>query len=124
MSSARSGLPPPQTLVVRAKETDTCRALERQETRCWDDEMLGTLLGRNATDHGLEKRVGSSLCRARIPRVDQTEESDLHLLTRLARDSYDALAKSAGGELPGWPCGEPPKAARRSGRESPRDGLH
>lgn len=95
---------PPQTLVVRARAADMRGGLKAQKTRSWDEVTLGALVGRIAADHGLEARVGSSLRTVRIPHLDQTEESDLHLLTRLARD-YDAVAKPAGGYLlfvPRW----------------------
>ncbi len=95
---------PPQTLVVRAKAADMQGGLKAQQTRSWEDVTLGALVGRLAADHGLEARVGSSLRTVRIPHLDQTEESDLHLLTRLAGD-YDAVAKPTGGHLlfvPRW----------------------
>ena len=59
---------------MRAKEADMGGGLESQETRNWVHETLGAFVGRNAADHGLEKRGGSSLCTARIPHVDQPEE--------------------------------------------------
>ena len=106
---------PPQILVVRAKAADMRGGLKAQKSRSWDDVTLGALVGRIAADHGLEARVGSSLRTVRIPHLDQTEESDLHLLTRLAGD-YDAVAKPAGGHLlfvPRW------QAASATGKPMP-----
>ena len=89
---------PPQTLAVRAKAADMHSSLKAQKTRSWDDVSLGRLVSSIAAGHSLEARVGSALRTVRIPHLDQTEESDLHLLTRLAQD-HDAVAKPAGGLL-------------------------
>ena len=96
---------PPDTLAIRAKGADMRAELKAQKTRSWDDVTLGDLVGRIAADHGLEARVGSALRSIRIPHLDQVEESDLHLLTRLARD-HDSVAKQAGERLLFVPRGE------------------
>ncbi|MDE0126356.1 MAG: contractile injection system protein, VgrG/Pvc8 family [Bryobacterales bacterium] len=106
---------PPQTLAVRAKAADTHSSLKAQKTRSWDDVSLGDLVASIATDHGLKPRVGGALRAVRIPHLDQTEESDLHLLTRLARD-HDAVAKPAGGFLLFVPRGD---AASATGQPMP-----
>ena len=89
---------PPDTLVVRGKGADMLAGLKSRKTRSWDDVSLGELVAEIASEHDLPSRVGSSLRGVRIPHLDQTEESDLHLLTRLGRE-YDAIATPAGGEL-------------------------
>lgn len=66
---------------------------------------LGDLARRIAAGHGLQARVGSALRAVRIPHPAQTEESDLNLLTRLARDR-DAVAKQSGDYLLLVPRGE------------------
>lgn len=106
---------PPQTLAVRAKAADMHSPLKAQKTRSWDDVTLGGLVSSIAAEHGLQARVGSALRGVRIPHLDQTGESDLHLLTRLARD-HDAVAKPAGGFLLFVPQGE---AASATGRPMP-----
>ena len=76
-----------------------------------------------AADHDLTPRVGRSLLGVRVPHLDQTGESDLHLLTRLARD-YDAVAKQAGSRLLFVPRGEGESATGKripSARVSPED---
>ena len=90
-------------------------SLKAQKTRSWDDPSLQDLVAGIASEHGLESRVGSSLRSIRIPHLDQTEESDLHLLTRVARD-YAAVAKPATGVLLLVPRGE---GASASGSEMP-----
>ena len=106
---------PPQTLAVRAKAADMRASLKAQRTRSWDDVSIGDLVASIAASHGLEPRVGSALRPVRISHLDQTEESDLHLLTRLARD-HDAVAKPAGGFLLFVPQGE---AASATGQPMP-----
>ena len=104
---------PPDTLVVRAKAADMHSSLKAHKTRAWNDVSIGDLVSSIAADHDLEPRVGSSLRGVRIPHLDQTDESDLHLLTRLARD-YDAIAKPASGRLLFAPQGRAESASGRA----------
>jgi phage protein D len=96
---------PPDTLTIRAKAANMRGTLKEHKTRSWDEITLGDLVATVAAEHQLEPRVGEFLSAIDIPHLDQTEESDLHLLTRLARQ-YDALAKPAGGFLLFVPRGE------------------
>lgn len=106
---------PPDTLVIRARAADMRSSLKSRKSRSWSDVSLGDLVGDIASEHGLKGRVGDSLRSVRIPHLDQTEESDLHLLTRVARD-YDAIAKAAAGMLLLVPRGE---ASSATGRKMP-----
>ena len=106
---------PPDTLVIRARGADMRSSLKSRKSRSWSDVSLGELVAGIASEHGLEGRVGESLRAVRIPHLDQTEESDLHLLTRVARD-YDAIAKPASGKLLLVPRGE---ASSATGRRMP-----
>ena len=101
---------PPDTLVVRARGADMHSELKAHKSRSWDDVSIGDLVSGIAADHGLEPRVGNSLRRVRILYLDQTDESDLHLLTRLPRD-YDAVAKPASGRLLFVPQGQAESAS-------------
>ncbi|MYE06338.1 MAG: hypothetical protein F4Y04_03810 [Chloroflexi bacterium] len=89
--------------------------LKAQKTRSWDDVSIGELVSGIAADHGLEPRVDSSLRGIRIPHLDQTDESDLHLLGRLAKE-HDAIAKPASGTLLFVPRG---RASSASGKPMP-----
>jgi phage protein D len=93
---AHSG--PPDTLTVRAKAADMIASLKAPKTRQWEQQSLGHIVDQIAGEHGLQPRVSQALDQIVIPHVDQTEESDLHFLTRLARQ-YDAVAKPASGFL-------------------------
>lgn len=91
-------------------------SLKAPKTRSWGDVSIGDLVGLIAAENGLQARVGSALRAVRIPHLDQTEESDLHLLTRLARD-HDAAAKPNGKRLLFVQLGE---ASSVAGKSMPR----
>ncbi|HHW4679773.1 MAG TPA: phage late control D family protein [Xylella sp.] len=73
--------------------------LQTQKTRSWPaGTTLGTMLSMMAAEHGMEAAISHSLSGVALPHTDQTEESDINVLLRLAR-RYDAIAKPAGGRL-------------------------
>ncbi|QAU22900.1 phage late control D family protein [Dyella sp. M7H15-1] len=73
--------------------------LQSQKTRSWpDNTTLGDMVTLMAGEHGLESAVSPSLAEVKLPHTDQTDESDINLLLRLAK-RYDAIAKPAGGRL-------------------------
>ena len=89
---------PPETLTVRATAADMRAGAKQRKTRSWDQVTIGALVAKIAREHDLEPRVAQELARIVLPHVDQTDESDLHLLTRLG-EKYDAAARPAGGRL-------------------------
>ncbi|MGS4946624.1 contractile injection system protein, VgrG/Pvc8 family [Meridianimarinicoccus sp. RP-17] len=96
---------PPGTMTIRATASvqgasDGGRsALTDQKSRSWPaGTALGDLVATIATEHGLRPAVASELADIELPHIDQLDESDMGLLTRVAR-LYDALAKPAGGAL-------------------------
>ena len=90
----------PRRLTVRATAADFRgrSGLKAPKARSWDRVSLGHLVRTIAAEHGYIGRVGPGLAGIVVAHVDQTAESDLHLLRRLARQ-YDATAKAAGGYL-------------------------
>lgn len=106
---------PPDTMTIRAKAADMGASLKAPKTRQWEQQSLGQMVGQIAGEHKLRPRVSATLAGRVIPHVDQTEESDLHLLTRLAKQ-YDAVAKPASGFLLFVVKGE---AKAASGRQLP-----
>ena len=104
---------PPDTLIIRAKAADMRSTLKEHKTRSWDDITIGDLISTIAAEHQLEPRVGELLGMTHLAHIDQTEESDLHLLTRLAKQ-YDAVAKPAGGFLLFVPKGEAKSATGKT----------
>ena len=89
---------PRATLIVRATAADMRTGAKQRKTRSWDQVTIGDLVATIARDHDLEPRAASGLAGITLPHVDQTDESDLHLLTRLG-EKYDAAARPGNGRL-------------------------
>lgn len=90
---------PPDKLIISAKPADLLNGeLKASKTRSWHDRTLGGIIKTVAQEHSLKPAISADLQSIKIPHIDQTEESDLHFLTRLARD-YDAITKPANGSL-------------------------
>ena len=91
---------PPRRLTLRATAEDLRRrsTLKAPKRRSWDDVSLGHLVRTVAAEHGYTAAVAPSLAGIVIAHVDQTSESDMHLLRRLSRQ-YDAVTKAVGGHL-------------------------
>lgn len=93
-----SGEIAPALMTISAKAADMTSQIRGRKTRSWQDVTIAQIVERIATEHGLEARVGDSLAAMHFAYLAQTAESDLHFLTRIARD-LDAVAKPAGGFL-------------------------
>lgn len=96
---------PPQTLTIRAKAADMRASLKAPKSRSWDNLSLGDLVRTIAAEHELEPKIEEALDGFALEHLDQTDESDLHLLTRLARE-HGAVAKPVAGNLVFVPKGE------------------
>ena len=109
----------PRTLVIAAKAADMRASFKAPKTRSWHDTTLGDLVATIAGEQGLEPVVAAELAGVPVPHLDQTGESDMALLSRLARQ-YGAVAKPAYGKLIFVPRGQ---AKAASGRELPTVSL-
>lgn len=96
---------PPEQMIIRARAAPFVQSkggkahLQSQKTRSWPKgTKLGDLVGKIAGEHGLEPAVSPSLASVPLPHTDQADESDLHLLSRLAK-KYDGVVKPSGGKL-------------------------
>ena len=89
---------PPSTLTVRGKAADMRASFKASKTRSWDNVTLGALVSQIANENGLTAKVAEVFTSTTITHLDQTDESDLHLLTRLARE-FGAVAKPVAGYL-------------------------
>lgn len=73
--------------------------LQTQKVRSWPkNTKLGDMVAKIAKEHGMDPVVSSSLKSVQLPQFDQTEESDISFLARIAK-RYDAIVKPAGGKL-------------------------
>lgn len=70
--------------------------LQTQKSRSWDDISLGDLVGFIAEEHGLVGKVSPALAGRVVKHVDQVDESDMNLLTRLA-SQHGAVSKPVAG---------------------------
>lgn len=95
---------PPATLIVRARSADLREELKGQKTRSWTDTTLREVVAAVAADHGLSLRMPLPPPTIHLPHLDQSNESDLNLLTRLAR-RWDYVFKLSGKRLVFVPAG-------------------
>lgn len=93
-----SGEGPTATLTIKAKAADMTGAIRAPKTRAWEKKTLGDIASAIAGEHGLKAAVDAALKGHFYPYIAQTAESDINLITRLARD-LDATAKPADGRL-------------------------
>lgn len=98
-----SGYPGSMTLRARAAPFETSKGgkndLQTQKTRSWKKgTTIGDMVQRMAAEHGLTAAVSASLASIVLPLTVQSQESDMNLLLRLAKQ-HDAIAKPGGGRL-------------------------
>lgn len=88
----------PDTVTIRARSADMRQGLPGKRTQSWDKVVIRDIITTIAERHELEPRISDALAGIRIPHIDQTDESDLHFLTRLA-ERFDAIATVKAGKL-------------------------
>lgn len=98
-----SGWPGEMTIRARAAVYDKSKGgktnLQTQKNRSWPKgTKLADMVSKIAKEHGLEPAVAQSLKSIELPHVDQLDESDINLLTRIAK-KYDAIVKPAAGKI-------------------------
>lgn len=89
---------PPEVLKIKGKAADMRAGLKAGRTRAWRDTTVGEIVGQIAGEHGLIPACAEDLADRPIAHRDQTNESDLHFLTRLGRD-VGAVASPKNGQL-------------------------
>lgn len=91
---------PRSRTVVRATGADLreSSAVKTPRTRAWHDTTLRQILEDIAAEHGLALRIDAALAPVPIAHEDQTDESDMHLIRRLAV-RYGGSAKLIGPYL-------------------------
>ncbi|UJQ20787.1 phage tail protein [Wolbachia endosymbiont of Delia radicum] len=89
---------PPKTLTIKAHATNLMISLKEKVSREWHQITLVDLVKEIANKHGYGYKVAEEFKDILIPHIDQTEESDINLLTRIAIER-EAMAKLAGGYI-------------------------
>lgn len=88
----------PDTLTIRARSADLRTGLTTQRDRSWHAVTVGTLVQTLADENALTPAVDAALAAQTIDHIDQTDESAVNLLTRLA-EQFDAIATVKDGRL-------------------------
>ncbi|WP_122433943.1 phage late control D family protein [Pseudomonas viridiflava] len=81
----------PDVLSIRARSADLRKGLKAKRERSWSKTTLGYVLGEIASVNGLTATLSGELDGLPIAQLDQANESDANLLTRLGEE-YDAVA--------------------------------
>lgn len=89
---------PPDKVQIHTKAPDILAAFKGAKTRAWDKTTLGAILDTIASDNKLKPAVSAAMKAQKVDHFDQTQESDLNVLTRLG-ERYGAVAKIADGRL-------------------------
>jgi phage protein D len=88
----------PDKLTIRARSTDLRTGLTERKERSWNGKTIGDIVQSIAAQYELTPMVSDRLKNEVIEHMDQTSESDVNLLTRLAED-FDAIATVKKGML-------------------------
>ena len=88
----------PDRISIRARSANMGQSLRQRTSRSWHNTTLGAIVQALALDNDLPARIAPTLAQLPVQHLDQTNESDLHLLTRLARQ-HDAVATIKKGQL-------------------------
>lgn len=95
---------PPDRISLRGRGADVSATLSIKKERSWHQVTLGAMAAKIAAEHGLEYAVANTLTQRMIAHEDQTNESDVNLLTRLAK-RFDAICTVKAGKLLIMPAG-------------------
>lgn len=93
---AHSGVP--DQVTIRATAADLRGTLAGKRERSWHNTTLGVIVTKIAKEHGLKPVIADGLAKRPVKHLDQTSESDINLLTRLAKH-HDAVITIKDGRL-------------------------
>ena len=94
----------PDVLSIRARSADLRKGLKIKRERSWSNTTLGDVLGDIAIGNGLTATIAGALEGLSILQLDQANESDANLISRLAEE-FDAVASVKAGCLLCLPAG-------------------
>ncbi|RZL08102.1 MAG: phage late control D family protein [Rubrivivax sp.] len=81
----------PDVITIRARSAELGQALRTRAEHSYHATTLGTVLRQIAGRHKLKPRIDAGLAARPVAHIDQTHESDINFLTRLAK-LHDAVA--------------------------------
>lgn len=94
----------PDVLSIRARSADLRKGLKTKRERSWSNTTLGKVIGDIAMGNDLTSTVAGALGALPILQLDQANESDANLITRLGEE-FDAVASVKAGCLLCIPAG-------------------
>ncbi len=94
----------PDVLSIRARSADLRKGLKTKRERSWSNTTLGDVLGDIAIGSGLTATIAGALDGLPILQLDQANESDANLISRLGEE-FDAVASVKAGCLLCLPAG-------------------
>ncbi|WP_460645840.1 phage late control D family protein [Leclercia adecarboxylata] len=86
----------PDTVTVRARSADFRGTLNSRREESWHDTTLGGVVEAIAARNKLGSGVAPELAKIPLPHVDQSQESDVKFLTRLAERNGGEVSVKAG----------------------------
>ncbi|MEQ1698172.1 MAG: hypothetical protein ABL901_20270, partial [Hyphomicrobiaceae bacterium] len=87
-----------RVMEIHGKSAEMRKSLKKPRTGSYENTTYDGLFNKVAGRHGLTAKVSASIAKLKVDYEPQTEESDLHLASRLARD-VDAICKVSNGQL-------------------------
>jgi hypothetical protein len=103
----------PDTITIRARSASMTKGMGERQEKSWHGQTLGEIVRVIAGRHALKPVVGARLAGTAIPHIDQTNESDMSFLTRLAK-RFDAVMTVKDGNLLFLPIGTGRTASGRA----------
>jgi phage protein D len=94
----------PDVISLRARSADLRGGLKAKQERSWHTTTLGAVIGAIAAAYGLSPVISAVLSAIDLPHLDQANESDANLLSRLG-EQHDAIATIKAGRLLFLPAG-------------------
>lgn len=85
-------------LIIKAQAAKMKNGLKAPKDASYDNVTLGTLAAQIAERHGYQPAVASGMAKIALTHIDQRGESDLNLLTRLAKEN-NGIFKMAANRL-------------------------
>lgn len=95
---------PPDVLSIRARSADLRHGLKAKKERSWSNKTLGTVLEEIAAGNDLKAVINEQLAAVVIEQLDQANESDANLISRLGEE-FDAVVAIKAGCLLCLPAG-------------------
>lgn len=89
---------PPDVLTIRASSADFRETLLQERETSYHDTTLGAIIETIAARNSLKPAIADEYKSITIPHLDQTNESDANLITRLA-EQYGAVGTVKSGRL-------------------------